>query len=301
MQPCFEYLGERGITDDIVKNHGIELDDILTAKTVKERLGCRLPKGVNEVIWIPIYEAKGNVVSWIARILPTIEGFPKFLCPLGSGGPPFVPLGVYDLPYGQPAIISEGPIKAMICFAAGFATIGINGVWGAGVKNSQGLYVIPAILQNVLDWRGRKVYLAFDADYTVNPGVRHAMIRLFFVLSVAGAEVFQLTNWDVTQGKGIDDYLVNQLHTNGQSKAEDVLQRLMSSATPFIDNIKPTSLDLDLVCSELQNVYIPGLLREQFCRPLAQRLGVRIDELRKVGANVNRPADFVDLPPGPNR
>jgi hypothetical protein len=44
---------------------------------------------------------------------------------------------------GKPIILTEGPIKALVCVQAGFDAIGINGVWGAGLKNSGGLYVQP--------------------------------------------------------------------------------------------------------------------------------------------------------------
>lgn len=104
------------------------------------------------------------------------------------------------------------------------------------------------------------------------------------MLLAAGAEICQLTDWQVAQGKGIDDYLINQLRSNGQSKPGDILTGLIATAKPFIDSVNPTSLDLDLVCLELGNVRIPGLLREQICKPLSVRLGVKVDDLRKIGA-----------------
>jgi hypothetical protein len=193
MKLCQEYLSARGITDETVKIHGLELDERLyrlPSQTVKDRLGSDLPKSVNEIIWIPIYNADGKIVSWIARVLPTIANLGKFLCPVASDGTPYVPRTVYKLAHGEPIILTEGPIKALACAQAGFDAIGINGVWGASVENNCGLYVIRADLQNALDWRGRKACLAFDADYSIKPGVRQALIRTYFVLSVQGAEVF---------------------------------------------------------------------------------------------------------------
>src|SRR5271165_752060 len=298
MKLCQDYLSARGITNQTAKHYQLEFDDLLSAKTIKDRLGRGLPKSVNEIIWIPVFGIDGKLICWIARPLPNISNLPKFLCPVGSSGLPFVPKSTYGLTYGQPIIITEGPIKALACIQAGIDAIGINGVWGAGVKNSQGHVVIGAELQNALDWRGRKVYLGFDADWAINPQVRHAMVRLFFILSVAGAEIFQLTNWDIAQGKGIDDYLVNQ-QTAGKSQCPDILKALLNAATPFVDSVNATALDLDLVCSELQNVFIPGLLREQLCRPLAGRLGIKIDDLRKIGAQTQKPADFIDPTPWP--
>src|SRR5208337_4293309 len=121
----------------------------------------------------------------------TIANHPKFLCPIGSGGLPFIPPGVYQLAYGLPLIITEGPVKALACLQAGIAAIGLNGVWCAAVKNSRDLYVIRSGLQSVFDWRGRKVYICFDVDCSINPNVREALVRLFFILSTVGAEVYQ--------------------------------------------------------------------------------------------------------------
>jgi hypothetical protein len=291
MKLCEDYLSARGISSDTVRNYGLELDDLLIAKTVKDRLGRGLPKGVVEIVWFPVRDAGGKIICWIARILPTIANLGKFLCPVGSNGIPFIPQNVYGLAYGRPIVICEGPIKTLSVIQAGFDAIGLNGVWSAGVKNSKDFYVISAELQNAVDWRGRHVYLGFDADLAINPQVRQALFRLFFLLSVSGAQVFQLTGWDPAKAKGIDDFLVTQ------SDPSEALKNLFAAAKPFIDTFEPTALDLGLVSSELQKVHIPDLLREQLAKPLAQRLGVKIDDLRKIGASVRKPADFIDPDP----
>jgi hypothetical protein len=299
MKLCRQYLSERGISEATTKFYGLELDDQIYSKKIKDRLGLKFPKGYNEVLWFPVYDAPGNIVAWIARPLPTMANQPKFVCPLGSSGVPFVPRNVYNLAFGKPVIVSEGPVKTLACIQAGVDAIGINGVWGAAIKNANGLYVIRADLQSSLDWRGRKVYLAFDTDCQINPDVRHALFRLFFVLLGSGAEIFQLTNWQHTQGKGIDDFLVNQVQSNGQCHPADVLKALMAGAKPFIDIVQPTAFDLGLVFTELQKVRIPAVLREQIIRPLAKNLGVTVDELRKLGP-VQQKADFIDPDPWPS-
>jgi hypothetical protein len=211
MTLCEKYLSERGITNQTAKLYGIERDERICAKKVKDRLGRKINKGYNEVLWFPIHNPSGNVIDWIARPLPTIASEKaKYYCPLGSSGLAFVPKLVYQLAFGKPVIITEGPVKAIVCVQAGVAAIGINGVWGASVKNAQDLYVIRAELQNALDWRGRKVCFGFDADCDINPLVREALFRLYFILCAQGAECFQLTNWKEDQGKGIDDFLVKQ-------------------------------------------------------------------------------------------
>jgi len=132
-----------------------------------------------------------------------------------------------------------------------------------------------------VDWRGRKVYLGFDADQTIKPDVRQALFRLFFILSASGAEIFQLSTWDLAEGKGIDDYLVNKASSNGQHKPQKVLKDLLSGARPFIESVQSTPLDLALVCSELRKVQIPDILRSQLCKQLAGPLGVRTSALEE--------------------
>jgi hypothetical protein len=294
------YLLDRGISLETAKFYGVEIDDQLYANKIKDRLGRGLPKSANEILWFSIFDALGNIISWIARPLPNVSGLPKFLCPVGATGVPFVPKAVYGLAHGRPINITEGPVKALACVQAGIDAIGINGVWGASTKNNRDNVVIRSDLQTVLDWRGRKVYLAFDADSSINPDVRHALFRLFFILSVSGAEVFQLTTWDIGQGKGIDDNLVTQFQANGQCKPEDALKGLLASAKPFMETIEATALDLSLVCSELAKVEILPALRDQLCKPLAQRLGVPVNDLRKIGGSAQKSSDFVDPDPWPS-
>src|SRR4029077_16560752 len=126
------------------------------------------------------------------------------------------------------------------------------------------------------DWRGRKVYICFDADATTNPDVRHAAIRLFILLSESGAEVFQLTSWDLEQGKGIDDYLV-AASKEDSTKPSEILTMLVDDASLFIDTIQPTKPELDCVVSELIKIDLPKIYQSQLSKELAQRLNVRVD------------------------
>jgi hypothetical protein len=293
MKLCQDYLSARGITDATAKLYHLEFDDRVSSKMAKERIGRSWPKDVIEVLWFPIHDAAGNLIAWIARPFPEVFGLPKFLYPVGSNGLPFVPQSVYGLDYGKPVIVSEGPVKALACVQAGVDAIGLNGVWCAGVKNSRGQVVIGPELQNVLDWRGRRVFLGFDTDCAINPQVRQALFRLFFLLSVSRAQVFQLS-WDPVQGKGIDDYLAKQ------TKPDESLKALLGAARPFVEIIESTPLDLGLVKSEFENVSVPELLREQLAGPLANKLGVKIDDVRRIGAQLRKPADFVDPDPWPD-
>jgi len=57
-----------------------------------------------------------------------------------------------------------------------------------------------------IKWKGRKVIIAFDADATVKDQVRFARIELAQHLRRQGSVVGFL-EWNLAQGKGIDDHL----------------------------------------------------------------------------------------------
>lgn len=170
-----KYLRERGITEETIRAHGIEIDTRMSQKQARERLGRGLPEGTIECLWFPVFDAASVVTSWIARPLPKIEGQPKFVCPIDSDGAPYIPKGVYGAAPGRPVIITEGPVRALLAKQAGFDAIGLNGVWGAGTRNSRDQIVLRADLYSALDWRGRKAYLCFDADCAIKPEVLPAL------------------------------------------------------------------------------------------------------------------------------
>jgi hypothetical protein len=272
------YLMERGITAETIKAYGLEFDQAPSATRTKERLGFvpKLHKSICEILWIPLFDRSGKIVGHIACPLPRIKGLPKFVCALGSDGAPFIPQGVYGAACGRPLIVTESPIKAIACAQAGFDAIGLNGVWGAGTKNNNEEVVIRADVQGALDWRGRKAYIAFDADCDINADVRHGLIRTFFLLRNSGAEVFHL-KWELSQGKGIDDYLVSPA-----GHPADSLRDLLMAAKPFVETFRPTTVDLSFVHSELFSVKIPDLLRSQLCKQLAGPLGVKVSDLEEI-------------------
>lgn len=110
-----KYLLARCITDETVRVHGLELDNRLSATIIKSRLGRKLLRSVNELIWFPLPDAQGTVCSYIARILPDVNFNGRkfrFLCPRGSDGPPYIPKSVFGLKSGSPLVITEGPVKS---------------------------------------------------------------------------------------------------------------------------------------------------------------------------------------------
>jgi hypothetical protein len=276
-----DYLLQRGITQNTATVNGLELD---SSPLDQQRIISRLNAGciplwslAQELIWFPVDR------SWITRPLPTLVTGPKFVTPKGDIAPPFIPVGVPGLARGLPLVITEGPVKSLASVQAGIAAIGLNGVWCAASQASNNKLVLRKEIVSLCDLRGRKVYVAFDADARINADVRRAAIRLFFLLYEAGAEIYQLTSWDVSEGKGLDDYLVNAIRADPQATASSILSMLVDDATPFLDTITKNGVDTAAVEAELDRVLLSSLYRDQLCHDLAFRLKVKVDLLRQIG------------------
>lgn len=125
---------------------------------------------------------------------------------------------------GLRVIITEGEFKTialarLACHhatAARFLPLGISGVWNwqgtIGIAtDAKGQRVpekgpIPDL--DRIEWAGRRVIIAFDADAGRNYQVKAARYNLSRELRTRGAEV-GILEWDETRGKGIDDWLAN--------------------------------------------------------------------------------------------
>ncbi len=164
---------------------------------------------------IPIPRVRGTVVGFQYRPdNPRVkDGRPvKYESPRNS-------LNVLDVPAGchpqiddpaVPLFITEGARKADAAAARGLCCIGLSGVWAwRGTNPKGGKAALP-------DWEsvalnGRKVYLAFDSDVTVESSVRDALVRLMAFLESCGAdvEVIRLPPGAGGTKNGLDDYLVS--------------------------------------------------------------------------------------------
>jgi hypothetical protein len=307
-----EYLTDRGIDLDTASKLGIEIENPPSVSRIVERLGEDILIGgkplsqvATTLIWFPCWNSDGIITtSWIARVLPTPNGGPKFLTPKGGSGPPFITKPVWDIATqtATPLIITEGPVKQMALVQAGYMAIGLNGVWCAHVTLPDGKRDLRVELK-VFSLMGRKVYVCFDADGLANPMVRHATIWLFMLLSAAGAEVYQLTSWDLAESKGVDDLFVARKAADPSATPAEVMGELMWEAVPFVDTIRKTAVDLKAVQAELANVSLEKMHRHQLCKELARVLGVPMEELKKIGEPPPEPTSswFVDVAPWDTR
>jgi Protein of unknown function (DUF3631)/Domain of unknown function (DUF3854) len=303
-----DYLMQRGLQLETATGNGVEIDLAPQRERIVERLGkgcVPLWNLAQAIVWFRVRNLAGATLSWIARPLPTLNGGPKFVTAAGGTGPPFITKTAYKS-IGEtklPLIITEGPVKALVLAQAGFAAVGLNGVWCAHEATPGAKLVLRFELVE-LGLRGRKVCLALDADAASKPDVRHASIRLFFLLSVAGAEVFQLTSWDENQAKGIDDYLVAEIRDDPQRRPADIIKMLLADAQLFIGSFSKSKVDLDAVESELKKVHLSTLYRDQICKNLHEPLGVKVDLLRAVGQSQELEAKtilgFAEVEPWPD-
>jgi putative DNA primase/helicase len=310
-----QYLIERGIPIEIAIVNGIEFDSQPSRDKTEQRLGVGcvpLWKYASEILWLPVYtSADRNNHSWIARGLPTIDGTPKFVAPTRRSwfptGIPYVPIQVWN-EISKPSnpvdslVLTEGPVKSLVLVEAGVMAVGLNGVFGAHEVESDGKLILRKELIE-LGVRGGKVYLFFDADASLNPEVRRAEIRLWFMLRAGGAEVFRGTSWDPGQGKGIDDFLVNATREDPDQSRESIVEMLIKDAQPFVGSInKRNTVDLDIVTFELEKIAFTRPQLDQLCKELAEPLGMKVDVLRRVGAEVDpsHKIIFEPLEPWPN-
>jgi hypothetical protein len=297
MQLGLDYLLARGLDPQIAGSLGIEIEAPPTLANIIARLdkdiligSQRVSAAAEALIWFPAPKSDGTPGAWGARVLPTpsppLDG-KKFLVAEGRPAPIFVLKQSWDkAAKTDPVLFTEGPIRSILATLAGQVTIGLNGVWvpTAPQANGQGL-VLRADLA-AFQWYGRKVYLAFDADAGTNPLVRHAQIRLYLLLAAAGAEVYQLSTWDLAEAKGLDDLFI----ARGGSPV-DVLTELFNDAVPFVETLRKTLVDLQCVEKELVNIEISKTFRDQLCKELARMLGVHVDDLRRIGQAGASPDD----------
>ncbi len=130
---------------------------------------------------------------------------------------------------GHPVlIITEGGFKAISPCSHGIPTIALMGVemgLTPSKNDPQGKrYLVPSL--EYLAKAGFGFVLGFDADtYTKKP-VKQALIKLGKALLKFEIPLYNLPEWDESEGKGIDDYIQNQ-------GIEEFRKQLLAQAISF--------------------------------------------------------------------
>ena len=108
------------------------------------------------------------------------DALPRFYFPIGVDW-----LALAKNP-SEPIIITEGEKKAVKACKSGLPCISVPGVW-AWRSKKKGIAAIPDF--DLIEWAGRKVYLAFDSDLMTKPQVNAALDALANELTMRGAKV----------------------------------------------------------------------------------------------------------------
>ena len=152
----------------------------------------------------------------------------KYLSPRKADNHLYLPIGPAVLKDPSVSlIVCEGEKKALAATVTGFPTVALSGVWcwTSGRDSGTGQrHAIPDI--NLVEWKGRTVFVAFDSDKTSNQNVQAAERALADHLKARGADVRVVCLPSGPDGAkvGLDDYLVK----NGP----EALGKLLAEAQP---------------------------------------------------------------------
>jgi hypothetical protein len=222
------HFGKRGLTKESIIACGLEVVTwdgmIREARTGSKLLRVdadRIP--YHGLDGQPLrYERSGTNGVRFRRHIVGNSKEPKYLSPQGSGALAYLPPRA-DVNWGNVAhdptveiCITEGEYKAIVSNQCdGPLTLALGGVWMFRNKNKTD-FCSPL---DQFIWKGREVYLAFDADAEstkaepFKPSVKQALISLVNMLRDRGA-IVKIVNFTETEqwspGKklGLDDYLL---------------------------------------------------------------------------------------------
>lgn len=192
----------------------------------------------------PYLNMDGNILFYQYKIFPSIvdnEGREiKYIQPKGTPAKPYIPPRIWDVKDkpNKHLWLTEGVKKCLKLIQHGESAMSFSGVWNFKAGKDS-MFDEEKDLWSELKkfiWKGRNVYLAFDADLWVNPQVRKALYELSLRLHNEGA-IIKIVTWELSGGKGIDDFLV--YYESKGEKAEDVLEVLKkdsSSLENFINS-----------------------------------------------------------------
>jgi hypothetical protein len=170
---------------------------------------------------IPYFDADGKPTNYArlkldSPICDKTDGKPrKYEAPRGASPLAYFSAGgVTAAALADPdeaVLLTEGEKKAAKADEAGFACIGLSGVW-SWTKKRQGQG--PRELLDglgCLPWEGRRVYIVFDSDAADKENVRQAEAELARVLGERGAIVSVVRLPAAADGAkvGLDDFLLS--------------------------------------------------------------------------------------------
>jgi hypothetical protein len=213
---CAEYLTTHGVSVEYARACGLQ--------AIPDGWDKKKNRPIIRGLFIPYYGKLFRLRRRRTHIPAEEEGgtlvrdsydLTKFLTPSGADVAPYFP------PSGMPRnwttdttidlFFSEGPVKALCLTEHGFPCIGLGGV-EAGfhdvtAKRTEGALEVHARLRTIA-WKGRKVFVAYDAMRVRNPSVARGEARLAHILGKQGAIVYLIElPVDSRLGKDVAAYL----------------------------------------------------------------------------------------------
>ncbi|MGN6544491.1 MAG: phage/plasmid primase, P4 family [Aureliella sp.] len=215
-----KHLAESGLKLETIQAAGIYSET--NPDKIRSLIGCAKPtaKKLGPVIVFPFYDLDGrNAYARIRPDAPRVHGDRKlkYESPKGQPNQVYLPPGVLPhLDASTELIITEGEKKSLAATQAGFPTLGLVGVYGWKRKAESAL--LPTLER--INWKARRVVVAFDSDIATNPNVQDAEKWLCHHLAARGADVKVIRLPSSGDGKtGLDDYLL----ANGPAKLRELL------------------------------------------------------------------------------
>jgi Domain of unknown function (DUF3854) len=174
-------LEESGISPEVVGAHGYRT---VETKSELKRLGFSERQCNKPGLLIPVYSPTGEVATYQYRPdLPRIgkDGKPvKYETPSGTR----MVLDVHPLARGMlgdpsmPLFVTEGVKKGDALVSRGLCAVALLGVWNWRGRNGDGGLTALAEWEHVALNDGRRVFIVFDSDVMLKPGVHKALRRV---------------------------------------------------------------------------------------------------------------------------
>lgn len=221
------YLRARGVTDETIAAAGLH-----TARPgdLSRLAGRPVPEGVSALV-IPYPNAPDFCRVRLFPPIPRADGkLQKFGQPQGTGVRAYIPpeLGPVLSDTSACLALTEGEVKALALTQAGFACIGLGGVWNFRTKDLPRDGMISDL--EAIPWAGRIVRLVPDSDAWHNEQVLSAVFTLARLLEDRGATVLvvKLPTLPHQEKTGADDYLV----AKGSSAIRRLVERAVTLGLP---------------------------------------------------------------------
>ncbi|TWT35873.1 hypothetical protein KOR34_07690 [Posidoniimonas corsicana] len=198
------------------------------------------PQKYGAALVFPYRDLEGNVL--FSRVKP--ERPPqrngktaKYLQPRGVKSHAYFPPGVAER-FAENKVdvwVTEGEKKALCASQNGLPTIGLSGVWNWQPKGKVS-QLLPEL--NAIEWRGRKVFIAFDSDAVEKSNVLAAEQMLASAMQARGAvvKVARIPGGPDGAKWGLDDMIV--------ALGSDAITQLINDATDP-EEVDPGSLKTD--------------------------------------------------------